>query len=88
MKFLMAYNEPDVQAAIDQINSNCGWPDENTTTWAKVRKSYSDEIWFFVKPPIEGYKDQWKSFTQEQMISGIINVEESDGDSSWFPPSD
>lgn len=87
MKYLMSENESDAFAALNKINTNCGFPNEDAQTWANFMKAYEQDIWFFSNPPPEGYEGQHHQFTYDQMIDGVVNVTESDGDSSWFPPA-
>ena len=88
MNFLMSTTESDIDDAIAQIDSNCGWPNEYSTTWATKRKAYQQDIWYFKNPPVDGYTDEHESFTRIEMMDGVVNVTESDGDSSWYPPED
>ncbi|MEB3150910.1 MAG: hypothetical protein VKL60_18070 [Sphaerospermopsis sp.] len=86
MKFLYSTNEVIANAALAQINSNCGWPNQYTESWANVQKAYEQEIYFFRKPPSGGYMNSHESFTREEMLNGVVDMEESNGSPDWFPP--
>jgi hypothetical protein len=86
LTYLMAVNESDVITALNKINENCNFPDSCTQSWSDVQKAYEQDIWFFFNVPENGYTSACASFTREQMMDGVVNVTESDGDSSWFPP--
>ena len=88
MNFLTSTTESDIDAAIAQIDSNCGWPNAYTNTWAEKRQAYQQNIWFFKNPSPNGYMDEYESFAREEMMDGVVNVTESDGNSNWFPPDD
>jgi hypothetical protein len=88
MKFLMADNVTDIQNAIDQINANCGWPDQYVDTWDVIEQAYNQDIWFFSNPKPEGYTNIIKSFTYEEMMADVVNVTTTNGDSSWWPPEE
>lgn len=75
-----------VNAAIEQINANCGFPDACSYTWAVPRQAYEQDFYFIQMPPPEGYMSGCGSWTQEQMIAGVVNVEPRQSNSSWWPP--
>lgn len=85
--YLMADNEIDAVNALNKINENCNFPDACTQNWANLQQAYEQDIWFFFGPPDNGYKSECTCITRDQMMDGVVNVTESDGDSSWFPPS-
>jgi len=77
----------DVNVAIAQINTNCGFPDGYTTTWATATQNYTTPtVYFFLKPPPDGYMTPNGSWTQAQMVNGVVNVTEAQSNSSWWPP--
>ncbi len=86
MMYLMSDNESDANNALNQINFNCGFPNDDAATWSRVLKAYEQNIWFLDNVPPEGYRGQTEIFTYAQMMMGVTNVTESDGDSSWFSP--
>jgi hypothetical protein len=75
----------DVTAANSQIDDNCGFPNGDTQTWSVPQQAYEQDFWFILQPPPEGYKDKIGYWTQEQMISGVENVELQQSNSSWWP---
>lgn len=79
----------NINAAIAQINSNCGFPDEYTETWAVPTQNYTTPtVYFFLKPPPKGYMEpNGNSWTQEEMIFGVINVIEAESQPDWWPPN-
>ena len=87
---IMCYTgtEEQVSVAVEQINSNCGFPDGYTETWDTPRQAYEQDFWFIIMPPAEGYKEPTRSFTQEQMIAGVTNVQEQESQPDWWPPID
>lgn len=80
--------QEQIDDALAQINTNCGFPDgEGTDTWAIPESSYSDhDFWFIPMPPENGYKNSKINFTQAEMILGVINVDINPYNSNWFPP--
>lgn len=76
----------EVTAANAQINANCGFPDEYTDNWANPQQAYEQDFWFILMPPPEGYRDPVNSWTQEQMIAGVVNVIPQESQSNWWPP--
>lgn len=86
--YLMADNQDDAVTALKKINENCGFPNPCAQTWSDLSQAYQQNIWFFVNPPDYGYQSACGLFTRDEMMSGVVNVTESNGDSSWFPPAD
>lgn len=80
--------QSEVTAANDQIDSNCGFPDGYTNTWDIPVQAYEQDFWFIRKPPVAGYKEPTRSFTQAQMIAGVTNVTEEESQPDWWPPVD
>lgn len=78
--------EEEIVAANNQINSNCNFPDPETTTWAIPTKAYQQDFWFIPMPSPEGYKNSYGSWTQAQMINGVSNVSEEESQPNWWPP--
>jgi hypothetical protein len=77
----------NINAAIAQINSNCGFPDGYTETWATPKQNYTTpSVYFFIMPPPEGYMTPMGSWTQAQMIAGVVNVTEEQSQPDWWPP--
>lgn len=79
--------EADVVAANDQINANCGFPDEYTETWAVPTQAYQSTFWFIIMPPPQGYMNPRASFTQQQMIDNVQNVSIEQSQPDWWPPA-
>lgn len=77
----------EVSNANEQINTNCGFPDTDTETWAIPQQAYQQDFWFIPMPPPEGYKNSVGSWTQSEMISNVVNVTEQEAQSNWWPPS-
>jgi hypothetical protein len=79
-------SEGAIIAANDQINTNCGFPDGVTSTWAIPMQAWEQDFWFIQMPPASGYNNGINSWTQAQMIDGIedVNIEESQP--NWWPP--
>ena len=78
--------ETQINTAISQINSNCGFPNANTTTWAIAQEAYDQTFWFCEMPPPQGYMDGVGSWTQDQMTSGVTGVTQQQGQNNWWPP--
>ncbi len=49
-EYLVFTNEQDAIIAEQKISEKMGFPSGNTTCWAEVRKSYNDNLWFFISP--------------------------------------
>lgn len=78
--------ESEIIAANAQINSNCGFPNGCTQTWAVPTQAYEQDFWFILMPPPDGYMTNCGSWTQEEMIAGVIDVEEQQAQPNWWPP--
>lgn len=78
--------ESDIALALNQINSNCGFPSPSAATWAVPQKAYQAEFWFIRMPPEIGYKNKYIDLTQAEMIAGVKNVTAELSDPSWFEP--
>ena len=79
--------EEDIIAANNQININCNFPDLETTTWDIPKKAFNQDFWFISMPSPEGYTNNYGSWTQDQMINSVINVEEEESQTNWWPPA-
>src|SRR4051812_25974660 len=79
-------SEQDILAANHQIDLNCGFPDPQTETWAIPQQAYEQDFWFILMPPPEGYTNNYGTWTQDQMIQEVTNVEEQQSQSNWWPP--
>ena len=82
--FVGSYEQ--VSAAVAQVDSNCGFPNACTQTWAIPQQAYQQDFWFAIEPFINGYLTPCGSWTQEQMIAGVTNVQIEPSQSNWFPP--
>lgn len=64
------------QHAIDaeaQVSINCHFPNgRGTDKWADVYYNEGFGLYYFLKPPPEGWKDNVESFTQEQMMQNVV----------------
>jgi hypothetical protein len=79
MIFLAHETEQNVIDAEAQISANCHFPnDRGTDKWANVFYSDQHEVFYILKPPVEGWTDGVESFTQEQMMANVVNVIEID----------
>ncbi len=86
MIYLTSANQANIIAAQAQISLNCGFPNNlGTEQWANVQKAINQDMWFIIKPPIEGYN--LGEFTQIQMMSNVdlTNIIEQEYDATWFP---
>lgn len=63
--------------ALQQINSNCGFPPNGADTWDVIQKAYNQELWFFTKPKPDGCKNGFVNLTYEQMMVGVVDYSES-----------
>ena len=88
--FLTFTSEEDAQTALDQINTNCGFPNTcGTDYWDIVRQAYQQELWFIANPSENGYpQPPCGSFTYEQMMAGVVNYTLANSNSSWWPPDE
>lgn len=87
MSICLTGTQSDVIAANSEIDLNCGFPNKNTFTWADPQQAYQQTFWFIAMPPPEGYKDGIGSWTQDQMMKDVVNVNQQKFDPSWNPPS-
>jgi hypothetical protein len=79
MLFLTHATEQNVIDAEAKISANCHFPNgRGTNKWANVFYNDSSEVYYILKPPVEGWHDDVESFTQEQMMDGVTGVEEKD----------
>ncbi len=85
MIYLTHENHANVLTALAQIDANMGFPANGTNSWGTVCRNVADTLSFVIKPPINGWKNSHVSFTQEQMMTGVVNVIEQEYDSSWLP---
>lgn len=83
-------SQSDVNGAIAQINTNCGFPDGYSLTWAYATQAYQQPTFYFcTAPPSAGYMEggpPYHSFTQAEMTAGVINVSLQPWNASWLPP--
>lgn len=66
MKYLVFTSEQDAILAEKKICEKMGFPTENTTCWAEVRKAYNDNLWFFISPEtqfLEGLNINYQTVT-------------------------
>lgn len=84
--------QENITITLDQINQNLNLPFGNTISWDIPKKAYQQDFWFIFSPPQEGWtREDGTHFMQEQMISGVINVEIQESQPDWFstyPPKD
>ena len=86
MTYLINTNQSICQAAADQIAVNCQLPTETTACWAIPTHAHDESCWFIPCPPNSGWTtDQGVTFTREQMLDGVVEMTEDEGQSSWFP---
>lgn len=81
-------SEEEIQVANAQIDSNCGFPDGVTQTWAVSQKAYEQDFWFILMPPPGGYMNAVGAWSQAQMIDGVTDVAEQESQPDWWPPQD
>lgn len=79
--------QENVQKALNQINKNCNFPTAGVKTWDTPMEAYQQNFWFIKMPPPQGYKNEIVSYTQEQMILGVVEVTEHEFSKSWLPPT-
>ncbi|GAB4493097.1 MAG: hypothetical protein OHK0045_21960 [Raineya sp.] len=48
--YLIFYTEQKAQTALEFIDSNMGFPDKQTETWAIINKAHEQDLWYFIKP--------------------------------------
>jgi len=79
--------QEDVEIANNQIGSNCGLPFGGTNAWAVPTLAYEQDFWFIPMPSPSGWtREDGTHFTQSEMINGVTNVEEEEGQPNWWPP--
>lgn len=82
-------SEFDAQSAVDQINSNCGFPNAcGTYQWDTVHQAYQQDLWFIGNPSENGYSQPCGSFTYGQMMAGVENYTLANSDPSWWAPDE
>jgi len=81
-------SQSDVIVANTQINTNCGFPRNGTTTWdTPVAAFQPNSFWYILMPPPSGYIfPDGTTIPQSTMINGVVNVTQQQSNSSWFPP--
>lgn len=77
--------QQEITDALDRINSNCSFPNEDCQTWDIPTQAYLQNFWFFKKPPVSGYRQKDRFFSQQTMIEGVTNVTEQPFQDSWMP---
>lgn len=64
------------QHAVDaqvQVSVNCHFPNgRGTDKWANIFYKEDLGLFYFLKPPVEGWKDSVDSFTQAQMMENVV----------------
>jgi hypothetical protein len=70
----------DVAATID---ANCGFPNEAADSWGTPEVSPLTSVWFIKKPPSTGYSNRGLSYSQAQMIAGLVGVAVETYATSW-----
>lgn len=79
--------QDNILIANQQINQNAGLPFRETLTWAIPQQAYLQDFWFIIMPPPEGWRrEDGTYFTQQEMISNVINVNIEESNPSWWPP--
>ena len=79
--------EDQVTIANNQINTNCGFPNNDAQNWDTPTPAYTpNTFWFIRKPPPGGLVYADRTYTQEEMINGVVNVIEQPYSPSWRPP--
>lgn len=77
MIYLTHETEQNVIDAEAQISANCGFPNgRGTDNWDIPGYKEDLEVFFIVKPPITGRGDGESTFTQEQMMTSVVDVVE------------
>lgn len=72
--------------ALNQINSNCGFPNAQAQTWAEITQSYNQLFYFFIQPPPWGMRFQnGTTYTQAVMINGVTQVDVRQSSPDWWP---
>ena len=76
-----------ITTALNQINSNCGWPNAQCQTWTTITQSYNETFYFILMPPPGGYVyPNGDVITQATMIANVVGVTQQQSDPSWWPP--
>ncbi len=69
--------EQNIIDAQAQISANCGFPNgRGTDCWDVTSYHAGLEVFYIVKPPVEGRIDGEDILTQAQMMAGVVGVEE------------
>lgn len=77
MIYLTSADEQKVVAAQAQICINCGFPNgRGTDNWDIPGYKEDLGVYYIVKPPVEGWSDGVDSFTQAEMMAGVVDVVE------------
>lgn len=77
MIYLTHAIEQNIIDAQAQISANCGFPnDRGTNNWDVPTYNEELEIFYIVKPPVEGRIDGEDILTQAQMMANVTGVEE------------
>lgn len=86
--FLTSNNEAAIIAANQKILENC--ESYGMMQWDIVAKAVNQDLWFIHKPSINGRQYLERSYTQEQMMSGIdmTDIVEEEYNPNWFPPEE
>lgn len=80
-------DQKSIQAALDQVNTNCTFPNSQAQTWSDITQSYDQTFWFFIMPPPTGMIFQNGTvLTQAQMILNVTGVTQEQSQSNWWPP--
>lgn len=75
--FLTHETSDNVTAAEAQISLNCHFPNgRKTDRWSPINFHPDFNVYYILKPPVDGWTDGVESFTQEEMMAGVTGVEE------------
>ncbi len=90
MIYLTSTSEAAIIAADLKISQNCDLANEyGTVSWSKrpPEKAVNSDLWFFPKPPAEGWGNGNTFYTQAQMMEGVdlTDIVEMERDEDWFP---
>lgn len=92
MIFLTSTNYNALVTAEEKISSNCGFPNEaGTLKWADISQAYEQEMWYFPKPPENGFENPGCiPLSQDQMMQDVdmTDIIEQEFDPSWRNPDD
>jgi hypothetical protein len=86
MIYLTSINQNAIIAAEAQISINCRLPNEyDTLRWDIPLKSVNEDLWFIIKPFVEGWGNS-ELFTQAQMMDNVdmTDIIESEYNDNWF----